>query len=89
MTCWETTAGRKTGRPRGYIAEYRPKSDTCALLRQVEAVLAEYHPFWPLTCRQIFYRLVGAHGYDKSEAAYGRLCHHIANALRGLGGGTP
>jgi hypothetical protein len=26
--------------------------------------------------------MVGAHGYDKTEAAYGRLCHHIANARR-------
>ncbi|MBM2293457.1 hypothetical protein JQX09_15615 [Sulfitobacter pseudonitzschiae] len=27
--------------------------------------------------------MVGAHGYSKTEAAYGRLCHHLANARRG------
>ncbi|OSP53845.1 hypothetical protein BV911_15740 [Pseudoruegeria sp. SK021] len=27
--------------------------------------------------------MVGAHGYDKTESAYGRLCHHLANARRG------
>ena len=47
-------------------------------------MLAEYRQYWPLTCRQIFYRMVGAYGYDKSEAAYGRLCNHLANARRGL-----
>ncbi|KZX99570.1 hypothetical protein A3747_03340 [Sulfitobacter sp. HI0076] len=26
--------------------------------------------------------MVGAHGFDKSEAAYNRLCHHLANARR-------
>ncbi len=46
-------------------------------------MLDEYRRFWPLTCRQIFYRMVGVHGYDKTETAYGRLCHHLANARRG------
>lgn len=77
----EIAASRKT-RPRGYIDDYRPQASTRKLLDQVEAVLNEYRQYWPLTCRQIFYRLVGAHGYDKTEAAYGRLCHHLANARR-------
>src|SRR6056297_1433516 len=77
-----STAGRKTGRNRGYIAGYRPQTRTRELLDQAQAVLDEYRDYWPLTCRQIFYRMVGAHGYDKTEAAYGRLCHHLANARR-------
>lgn len=77
-----STAGRKTGRPRGYIPDYRPQKKTRDLLEQVGFVLEEYRDYWPLTCRQIFYRLVGAHGYPKSEQAYGRLCHHLANARR-------
>lgn len=76
-------ASRKTGRPRGYIEDYSPQAKTRALLEQAQAVLDEYREYWPLTCRQIFYRMVGAHGYDKTEAAYGRLCHHLANARRG------
>lgn len=76
-------AGRKIGRPRGYIENYRPQAKTLALLEQAQAVLTEYRQYWPLTCRQIFYRLVGAYDYDKTEAAYGRLCHHLANARRG------
>jgi hypothetical protein len=70
-------------RNRGYIENYRPSKKTQLLLDQAQAVLDEYRIYWPLTCRQIFYRMVGAHGYDKTEAAYGRLCHHLANARRG------
>lgn len=78
----EFTACPKTSRPRGYIEHYNPQAKTRELLAQAQAVLDEYRQYWPLTCRQIFYRLVGAHGYDKTEAAYGRLCHHLANARR-------
>lgn len=69
-------------RARGYIDDYRPHEATKLLLSDVMAVLEEYEDHWPLTCRQVFYRLVGAYGYDKSEAFYGKLCHHVANARR-------
>ncbi len=70
-------------RPRGYIANYRPQARTRALLDDVMAVLAEYEEHLPLTSRQIFYRLIGAYGYEKTEAFYKQLCHHIALARRG------
>ncbi|MFC4671694.1 hypothetical protein ACFO5X_24295 [Seohaeicola nanhaiensis] len=76
------TASRKTGRPRGYITNYNPQAKTQALLEQVDLVMNEYREYWPLTVRQVFYRLVGAFGFDKTEADYGRLCHHLANARR-------
>lgn len=75
-------ASRKK-RNRGYITAYKPNAATRELLSQANAVLDEYRDYWPLTCRQIFYRMVGAHGYDKTEKAYSRLCHHLANARRG------
>lgn len=77
------TAGRNSGRPRGYIPEFRPRPDTQALLEAARSVLDEYREHWPLTVRQIYYRLIGAHGFDKTEAFYSRLCHHLANARRG------
>jgi len=77
----QVTAGRN--RPRGYIADYAPRSETVALLEAAQAVLDEYREHWPLTVRQIFYRLIGAHGFPKTEAFYARLCHHLANARRG------
>jgi hypothetical protein len=76
-------SGAPSGRHRGYISDYKPSAETRRLLADVEAVLEEYRDHWPLAVRQIFYRLIGAHGYDKSERFYGRLCHHLANARRG------
>ncbi|MEP0323027.1 MAG: hypothetical protein ABJP67_14500 [Nitratireductor sp.] len=80
-----TPASRKTPhrRPRGYIENYAPQRKTTDLLERVVEVLEGYRQHWPLTCRQVFYRMVGAHGYDKSEAFYARLCHHLGNARRG------
>ena len=79
----EFTAGRENGRrrPRGY-ADWRPQRTTRDLLGQVEAVLAEYVEHLPLTVRQVFYRLVGGYGYDKTEQAYERLCNHLVRARR-------
>src|SRR5262245_21299040 len=37
---------------------------------------------WPLSIRQIFYRLVGAHDYEKTERAYQRLAEHLNRARR-------
>ncbi len=73
----------RRSRPRGYIIAYNPRPDTLRLLQAVESVLDEYREHWPLTVRQVFYRLVGAHGFDKTETAYKGLCHHLANARRG------
>lgn len=70
-------------RPRGYIDSYRPQTKTRALLDDVLAVVEEYRDHLPLTSRQIYYRLIGARGYEKTEAFYGKLCHHIAMARRG------
>lgn len=68
-------------RPRGF-AEWSPRDDTLVLLNQVRNVLDEYVDHLPLTLRQIFYRLVATHGYEKSEAAYGRLSDHLSRARR-------
>ncbi len=69
-------------RPRGPIVDYRPRKATLTLLDQVHDVLVEYRDHLPLTGRQVFYRLVGAHGYPKTENAYENLLTHIGNARR-------
>lgn len=68
-------------RPRGFVP-WRPQAKTRALLEQVQVVLEEYRSYLPMTCRQIFYRLVGAHGYPKTEDAYGRLKEMLVMARR-------
>ena len=72
----------RTGtRPRGFAA-WKPQRATAAVLAQVQAVLEEYEDYLPLTLRQIFYRLVGAHDYPKTEDAYERLSNCLNRARR-------
>jgi hypothetical protein len=72
----------RTTRVRGFAA-WQPRAKSLALLAAVNAILAEYVAYLPLTNRQLFYRLVGAHGYEKSEQAYKRLCELLNRARRG------
>jgi hypothetical protein len=68
-------------RPKGY-ASWRPREETRIVLAQVDEVLREYREHLPLTVRQIFYRLVGAFGYPKTEQAYERLGNYLVRARR-------
>jgi hypothetical protein len=68
-------------RPRGFVT-WKPRAETLALLDQVKEVLAEYQAYLPLTLRQVFYRLVSAHGFDKTEQAYARLGECLNRARR-------
>jgi hypothetical protein len=74
-------ATRVKTRVRGF-ASWSPQAATLELLEQVRAVLREYENYLPLTIRQIFYRLVGVHNYEKTEQAYERLCEHLNRARR-------
>lgn len=71
----------KKGRPRGFI-DWHPRNETEALILQVKGILEEYREYLPMTIRQIFYRLVGAHNYEKDEKAYKRLCEIINKSRR-------
>lgn len=83
MTNTNITASRKSCRARGYITDYKPQKRTTVLLHDAKTVLQEYRQYWPLTIRQIFYRLVSTSAaYPKTEQFYGKLCHHMANARR-------
>jgi hypothetical protein len=68
-------------RPKGY-ASYRPQKKTVRLIMQVQEILEEYRNHLPLTARQIFYRLVAAYGYLKTENAYDRLTEVLVRARR-------
>ena len=52
------------------------------LIAQVREVLNEYRDYLPVTARQIFYRLVGEYGFEKTEKAYNRLTNHLTRARR-------
>lgn len=68
-------------RPRGF-APWTPRTETLDLLGAINDVLALYDSQLPLTARQIFYVLVGANGYPKTEQAYARLCETLNRARR-------
>jgi hypothetical protein len=70
-----------TTRVRG-LAPWCPQPKTRELLIAVKAILEEYDDYLPLTLRQIFYRLVGAYGFDKTEQSYARLGEHLNRARR-------
>src|SRR5215217_7292099 len=69
------------GRPKGY-APWKPQKKTRVLMSQVKEILVAYEAELPLTARQIFYRLVGAYGYPKTESAYESLTNHLVRARR-------
>jgi hypothetical protein len=68
-------------RPKGY-APWRPQKKTTRLLFQVKQILAEYRDHLPLTARQIFYRMVAAYDYPKTENAAGSLNEYLVRARR-------
>lgn len=69
------------GRPRGFV-NWQPRPITAALVQQVRTVLDEYRQHLPLTLRQVFYRLVGKHGYPKTERDYKALGEVLNRARR-------
>jgi hypothetical protein len=77
----ETEEAPRPRRRRGF-APWTPEAATLQLLDKVRAVLGEYEDYLPLTIRQIFYRLVGKHRYEKTEQAYENLAGHLNRARR-------
>lgn len=70
------------GRPRGFMPGWQPADETLRVLSAVQKVLDEYADYGAMTVRQVFYRLVGEYGYDKTELAYKRLAEYLVKARR-------
>lgn len=68
-------------RVRGF-APWQPRQETRATLDQVKQVLTQYRQLWPLTARQVFYRLVGVFDFPKTENAYKRLLEYLNRGRR-------
>jgi hypothetical protein len=64
------------------LAPWTPRERTLPLLNNVSEILEQYTEQLPLTLRQVFYRLVGAYSYDKTENAYERLGETLNRARR-------
>jgi hypothetical protein len=61
---------------------WTPTPNVAAVVDQALAIFDEYEAQRPLTIRQVFYRLVAAHGFDKTEQAYRRLGYYLDRARR-------
>jgi hypothetical protein len=64
------------------MASWAPRTKTQPLLESVHEILAQYREQLPLTLRQVFYRLVAAFDYEKTENAYERLGETLNRARR-------
>lgn len=71
----------KRTRVRGFAA-WAPRETALETLTQVQQVLEQYRKLLPLTARQIFYRLVGAYGFPKTENDYKRLLDYLNRGRR-------
>lgn len=66
---------------RGY-ADWKPQPEAARWVRATAEVMEQYRDYWPLTVRQLFYRLVASYQYEKTETAYNRLTQIISRARR-------
>ncbi|MDC0936715.1 hypothetical protein OAS39_10550 [Pirellulales bacterium] len=70
-----------TQRPRG-MQEWNPRQDARDLIRDIWEVLNTYREQLPLTCRQIYYRLVAEFGYEKDEKWCSNVLYEALNKAR-------
>jgi len=68
-------------RVRGF-APWKPHAKTQAVLDDIQDVLTTLGAYWPLTCRQIGYRLLGYPGYAKTEAHFANVIEIVGRARR-------
>jgi hypothetical protein len=66
---------------RGYTP-YNPRGDTRYWLQCAQKVVHDYQAHWPLTVRQIFYRMVAMYDFPKKESDYGKLVNIVSKARR-------
>jgi hypothetical protein len=70
-----------TNRLRGFGA-WNPQIRTKSKLLDMISIVENYRPIWPITGRQLFYRMVALYGYPKTDAAYKSLLELLNRARR-------
>ena len=55
------------------LAPWRPQAKTAPLIADIKDVLTTYRAYWPLTSRQIGYRLLSYPGYTKSDGHFEKV----------------
>lgn len=72
----------EAGRNFSGYTPWKPQAKGLRLVSEVREILSDMRPYLPLTCRQIFYRMVAAYGYPKSESDYNNLLYYLNRARR-------
>jgi hypothetical protein len=72
----------ETRNPLGYLHNWRPYKKSEVMLGQVKCILDEYAAHLPLTCRQIYYRMIGEFGHAKGKQFERSLYDLLVNARR-------
>jgi hypothetical protein len=73
----------ETRNPLGYLENWQPYRKGQIMLGQVKCILDEYADYLPLTCRQIYYRMIGEFGHPKGKQFSTSLYDLLVNARRG------
>src|SRR5215207_7788326 len=72
----------ETRNPLGYLSGWRPYRKAQIMLGQVKCILDEYSAHLPLTCRQIYYRMIGEFRHPKGKQFERSLYDLLVNARR-------
>jgi hypothetical protein len=72
----------ETRNPLGYLDDWKPYRKGQIMLAQVQHILDEYREHLPLTCRQIYYRMIGEFGHAKGKQFERSLYDLLVNARR-------
>jgi hypothetical protein len=67
---------------RGDLEDWKPHRKTKVMLGQVHAIFDEYREHLPLTCRQIYYRMVAEYGHPKGDKLENTIYDLLSNARR-------
>src|SRR4051812_28487904 len=79
MSVLTASRDKRRGRPVGY-APWAPRGATLEMLEQIDAVLEEHRDYWPITPRQVLYRLMAAGQAVKADAE--RIGDYLVRARR-------
>lgn len=67
---------------RGYLDDWQPTRETRLMIGRVRNILDEYRAHLPLTCRQIYYRMIAEWKYSKGEKFKRKLYDALVDARR-------
>jgi hypothetical protein len=69
------------GSTRGYLDDWQPRDDTKLMLGRVQQIMDEYADQLPLTCRQIYYRMIAQWRYPKG-VKFERALYSVLDSAR-------